>query len=152
MEYLYTKNGREYYRNADGKTVSQPCDSFRNYRRDELAPEVNELLDRSRDERHYYPSKGIIDSLCDMQNCCVSKAVNYAKYRLFGECTYQEVFGTAAEDRYKAEKHYSATDEMKNTLENMAAQMKEMQKLMFNMATQMNQTNKSNVNYIKRVG
>lgn len=127
IEFIDEKKGIEYYRNADGKLVSQPMDDTAGYRSSEIAPEVSDALNRAR-ELHRYPSRPMIDNIIYMQEFSIEKAVTYVKYRLLGEATYLDVFGRDAEDRRAAQQHYKKQDEM--------------QKLIFNMATQMNRENK----------
>ena len=42
IEFIDEKKGIEYYRNADGKLVSQPMDDTDGYRSSEIAPEVSD--------------------------------------------------------------------------------------------------------------
>lgn len=141
IEFVDDKKGREYYRNADGKLVSQFVDDTVDYRADELADEVKSTLDRAR-EMHNYPSRPMIDNLVHMQEVSVEKAVKYVQYRLLGEATYLDVFGQDAEDRRAAQQHYKKQDAMAAQIQAMAAQMADMQKLIFNMASQMNREHK----------
>lgn len=141
IEFIDEKKGLEYYRLDDGRLVSQPVDDTVNYRTDELAPEVIEVLNRSR-ARYWYPSRPMIDNLIKMQELSVEKAVTYVKYRLLGEATYLDVFGKEAEDRRAAQAHYKKQDAMQQQLAAMALQMADMQKLIFNMAAQMNKEHK----------
>ena len=53
IEFVDDKKGREYYRNADGKLVSQFVDDTVDYRADELADEVKSTLDRAREMHNY---------------------------------------------------------------------------------------------------
>lgn len=142
IEFIDEKKGLEYYRLDDGRLVSQPVDDTVNYRTDELAPEVIEVLNRSR-ARYWYPSRPMIDNLIKMQELSVEKAVTYVKYRLLGEATYLDVFGQEAEDRRAAQAHYKKQDAMAAQISAMAAQMADMQKLIFNMASQMNREYKA---------
>lgn len=142
IEFIDEKKGLEYYRLDDGRLVSQPVDDTVNYRTDELAPEVIEVLNRSR-ARYWYPSRPMIDNLIKMQELSVEKAVTYVKYRLLGEATYLDVFGQDAEDRRAAQAHYKKQDAMQQQLAAMALQMADMQKLIFNMAAQMNREYKA---------
>mgnify|MGYP007128358999 CR=1 FL=1 len=142
IEFTDKEKGLEYYKNADGRLVSQLIDETIGYRAAELAPEVTEALDRAR-AMHNYPSRPMIDNLVHMQEASVEKAVTYVKYRLLGEATYLDVFGRDAEDRRAAQQHYKKQDEMQMQIAAMAAQMADMQKLIFNMAAQMNRENNS---------
>lgn len=142
IEFIDEKKGIEYYRNADGKLVSQPMDDTDGYRSSEIAPEVSDALNRAR-KLHHYPSRPMIDNLIHMQEFSVEKAVTYVKYRLLGEATYLDVFGRDAEDRRAAQQHYKKQDEMQMQIAAMAAQMADMQKLIFNMAATINRENNS---------
>lgn len=142
IEFTNNEKGLEYFRNADGKLVSQPIDDTINYRDAELAPEVLREVQRAR-EIHNYPSRPMIDNLVHMQGLSIDKAVKYVRYRLLGEATYLDVFGQDAEDRRAAQAHYKKQDAMAAQLQAMAAQMADMQKLIFNMAAQMNRESSS---------
>jgi hypothetical protein len=85
---LYTQGNYEFYRNDDGKMVSQLKDQCKDYRRSELLPEVNELLDELRSYRSGYPTEANINSIIKMQEEHPDKAINYIKYRYFGSATY----------------------------------------------------------------
>lgn len=141
IEFVDAEKGLEYYKNADGKLVSQFVDSTVDYRDNELAPEVLREVEKAR-AIHNYPSHPMIDNLIHMQDLSVEKAVTYVKYRLLGEASYIDVFGKDAEDRRAAQEHYKKQDAMAAQISAMAAQMADMQKLIFNMATQMNKENK----------
>ena len=149
MNILYIKNGREYYYNADGKIVSQPVDNFVNYRRSELAPQINEALDRAR-QRGNYPSRSLIDAVVDMQEYSELKALKYVKYKLLGEARYLDVFGEAAESKFEAQRHYKKTEEMEFHLLEMSAQINEMQTLIFNIANTLNKAHREEIRY-KRI-
>lgn len=142
IEFVDEKKGLEYYRLDDGRLVSQPVDNTVNYRTDELAPEVIEVLNQSR-AQYWYPSRPMIDSLINMQKSSVEKAVTYVKYRLLGEATYLDVFGEEAEERRAAQAHNKKQEEMAEQISTMAAQMADMQKLIFNIATQLNRESKA---------
>ena len=142
IEFVDAEKGLEYYKNADGKLVSQFVDSTVNYRDAELAPEVLREVEKAR-AIHNYPSRPMIDNLIKMQELSVEKAVTYVKYRLLGEATYLDVFGQDAEDRRAAQQHYKKQDAMQQQLAAMALQMADMQKLIFNMAAQMNREYKA---------
>lgn len=141
IEFIDEEKGLEYFKNADGKLVSQNVDDTVNYRNNELAHEVTEVLNRAR-ALHHYPSRPMIDNLIHMQELSIEKAVKYVQYRLLGEATYLDVFGQDAEDRRAAQQHYKKQDAMAAQIQAMALQMADMQKLIFNMASQMNRENK----------
>lgn len=148
-EVEYIKDGKEYFRDPDGRLVSRPIDDTIGYRTDELMPELQEFLDRARSEKQRYPSRAMIDNLIEVQKTKPLKACNYVRYILLGELRHVDVFGEVAEEKYAAQQHYRETEEMKRAIEEMAKQIEDMQKLLFNIAVQLNGSGNS---FLKMVG
>lgn len=132
-EILYIKNGREYFYNPDGRIVSQPVDNSVDYRTSELTPEISEALDRAR-ARGRYPSRELIDSVILMQEYSKLKALNYVKYKLLGEARYIDVYGEAAEAKYRAEAHYRKSFDLERELVKVQAQLEQMEKMLVTIA------------------
>lgn len=139
---LYTKNGNEYYLNPDNKLVSQLVDITKEYRIDELDPEVIEELNKAR-ARYNYPKESTIDYLIECQKLSIQKAVDYVGYRLLGTKSYIDVFSKAAENNAKEDRHRNETLELKKTIEEMKVQQETMQLLMMNIAKNLNNEQKT---------
>ena len=139
LKILYTEGNREYYLGPDNKIVSQQRDLFKEYRRDELLPEVAAELDQVR-SINIYPSDSVINSVISFQNECPEKAVNYIRYRYLGTCSYLDVFGHKAESYYREKMHIEQNERMESKIEGMQQQLFDMQKLMMNVAKSVNPT------------
>lgn len=139
---LYTQDGKEYYKNPDGRLVNRIADQSKGYRESELDPGVIEILEEAR-ERGRYPQRSTIDSLIQLQKESANKAIKYAGYRLLGRYSYQEVFGNEAEREYLDERRWAIVDEMRDQMEQMNNQMQDMHRLILNMAKYMNAEKKS---------
>lgn len=139
---LSTKGEYEFYRNDDGKLVSQLKDKCKDYRRSELLPEVNALLDEYRSYRSGYPTEANINSIIKLQNDHPDKAINYIKYRFFGSASYLDVFGAEAERRYKEQAHIEQNERMEEKVDDLKQQLSDMQQLMINIAKSVNHSSK----------
>lgn len=114
----------------------------REYRKDELDPEVFDLFERARKERN----KSVVPSMIDMaihlqETRSVYTACNYVRYLLFYELSYADVFGEQAKRYDKQLEHYQQcidlelkVDELQNTVSTISDQMEQMQTMMMNMA------------------
>ena len=132
-DVVYVKNGLEWYLDPDGKLVSRPIDTYRYYRRSEIAPEILELIDQLRSKGRYLQDYNI-DAIIKMQNECLEKGINYVKYRYFGKARYTDVFGAAADNHYAEINHRRQCERMEDTMNDMRSQIEEMQQLILNMA------------------
>ena len=133
METLYVKDGYEYYRNADGRIVDRLCDQTLDYRVGELRPEVVAELDKAR-AMYRYPTTALVDTVIAYQEQSPEKAVNFIRYRLLGAASHVEVFGHAAEARYKAQamekrlqQHAWQTDRMEKKIDDLQKRIVELQ-------------------------
>ena len=68
-------------------------DPWRNYRADEINPEIAPLLDKARIKRGeiFIPEKGI-DLIIDHQNKDLEECKRYIKWKYLGELSYKEAF------------------------------------------------------------
>lgn len=121
-----------YYELADdGKYYYNAPDPYRDYRKEEMHPEVYSVLNRARDEKRVHPSKAFIDSVINWQNDKSPKmAIRYIKYKYLGECSYLDVYGRAG----KEEMHYEQTERLIEQVESLQQQVFQMQQLLVNMA------------------
>lgn len=133
---LYRQGNFEYYLNPDGKLVSQQVDLYKDYRRGELLPEVAAELDQAR-ERKEYPSDKLIDTVIQYQKEHPEKAIKYIGYRLFGSCSWLDVFGQKSERYYREMRHMEQNERMEGKIEDLQQQITDMQQLMMNMAKMM---------------
>lgn len=143
----YSKDGKDFYYNPDGKLVSVKSDDTISYRTAELHEDVIAELNIARQQLNY-PSRSLIDSVIHLQEESTEKAVLYVRYRLLGTARYLDVYGDTNNARWAAEKHYSETTELCNKFDEMAYQLQEMQRLMFNIAGTLNKNN----TYQRRTG
>ncbi len=118
FDTIRVEGNKEYFKRADGKIVYRFADETKDYRVDELHPEVIRQLDRAR-EQYNYPSKPMIDNLIKMQSQAVQKAVNYVKYRLLGECNYIEVFKTDFDREAEAAHQEAEIENLKRQIEDL---------------------------------
>lgn len=114
----------------------------KDYRREELHPEVCELFDHARSSM----GKSVVPSMVDMaihlqETRSVYTACNYVRYLLFHEMNYADVFGEQAIRFDKQLEHYQQcielelkVDDLQRTVSQMADQMEQMQTVMMNMA------------------
>lgn len=79
--YKDDKTGLEYYFNADGKLVQQRIDLYKDYRKNELPPEVMEIFVQLR-TAGTYPTKKVIDRAAELDP---GEAVSWLRWRYFGE-------------------------------------------------------------------
>lgn len=124
-------DGGYYELKDDGKYYYHPPDPFREYRKDEMEPEVYAVLNRARDEREVHPSKAFIDAVIAWQNEKSPKmAIRYIKYKYLGECTYLEVYGKPGKEQI----HYDQTEKLIEQVESLQQQIFQMQQLLINIA------------------
>lgn len=79
--YKNEKTGLEYYFNTDGKLVQQRVDLYKDYRKNELAPEVQQIFSQLR-SCGTYPTKKVIDRAAELDP---GDAVSWLRWRYFGE-------------------------------------------------------------------
>jgi len=93
FETIRIEGNKEFYYNADGKLVFRLADETTEYRNGELRFPVFAEVNKAR-QLHRYPTRELIDSLIIMQKDSPEKAARYVKYKLLGECSYLDVFGS----------------------------------------------------------
>lgn len=128
------------------KKYNPSNDPLRNYRKDEIHPDVWNLLEKARQRRGFGLLEWAIDNSIKLQEeRSVLTACNYIRYILLGELSWADVFGGQAKAYDEQLKHYQTTVNMDNKvdmltlkIDEMSVQMEEMQRLCFNMATMMN--------------
>ena len=92
FETVKTEGNKEYYYNNDNRLVFRYADETIGYREIEICATLLEELERAR-AIYRYPTKPLIDNVINMQNTeSVLKARRYIKYKLLGECSYNDVF------------------------------------------------------------
>jgi hypothetical protein len=124
-------DGGYYELGKDGKYYYHAPDPYREYRKDEMDPEVYAVLNRARDERGVHPSKAFIDAVIAWQNeKSPSMAIKYIKYKYLGECTYMQVYGREGKEAF----HYEQTEKLIKEVESLQQQVFQMQKILINMA------------------
>ena len=114
----------------------------REYRKEELHPEVFELFEKARNDRFQIVIPKMIDTAIELQETrSVYTACNYVRYLLFHELTWIEVFGKQAREYDKQIEHYQQcrdlelkVDSLTATVNDMKDQMEQMQIMLMNMA------------------
>lgn len=134
---------KEYYYNKDGKLVYRSADDTKEYRVDELLPEVIAELDDARCRKNY-PSRALINAVISMQNESPEKAVNYIRYRLLGTASYLDVYGAEAEKRYGDDRHYKQTAELEYKIDVLQKHFEDLQKIVINLANTINREFREN--------
>lgn len=123
------RRGLEFFYNAAGRLVCGPMDQNRDYRREELHPDVLAELDEARC-CGWYPSKAHIDSCIQLQQQHPAKAAAYVRYKLLGTATYADVFGPAMQQRI----HEAQTDRLEKKLDQLSQDLRDLGQLVTNMA------------------
>lgn len=115
---------------------------YRDYRKEELNPEVFALFEKARNERY----KSVVPSMVDMaihlqKTRSIETACNYVRYLLLHEMSWLDVFGEHAKRYDKQLEHYQQciglelkVDELQNSVSTLTDQMEQMQIMMMNMA------------------
>lgn len=126
-------------------------DAMRNkdYRRDELHPEVAALFDYVRTERRKeVPTYAIDKAILLQEQRSVYTACNYIRYFLLHELRWIDVFGEEARRYDKQLEHYKQcvdlekkVDELQRTVNDMSDQMEKMQTMLINIAKILNKYN-----------
>ena len=137
MKYSHTiEPGLDVYF-IDGRTKTIPTQEYLDYRKEELHPEIIELIKKAWKKGHtIYHST--INSIITIQSESLEKAKRYIGYQFLGTHNYLDVFGRKAEEEYQWQRHQKQTESMEETLENMQQQMWEMQKILLNLSKQQN--------------
>ena len=125
--------GLEWYKNADGKIVQQGIDLYKDYRRGDLAPEINNLLDALRSE-HTYPKKSTIDKIAGMDPAAGVAWINWRFY------------GAARPGKAENAKKFSEQENIENNLNQLR---KEVLELREDLKKVLEYTEKMNNDYIK---
>ncbi len=119
---------------------------YRDYRKEELHPDVFALFDKARNERCKSVVPGMVDMAIHLQETrSIYTACNYVRYLLFHELSWVDVFGEQAKRYDKELEHYQQciglelkVDELQQTVSLMSDQMQQMQQMMMNMAKMLN--------------
>lgn len=131
MKYSHTiETGLDVYF-IDGRTRVIPTQEYLDYRKDELNPELINLLKKAWEKGHTVHHSAI-DSIISMQAESFEKAKRYIGYEYLGTHSYLDVFGKKAEEEYRWQRHEKQNSSMQEQLENMQKQMWDMQKLLLN--------------------
>ena len=145
-EWIYantTENIRLYIINGIAHLV--PDLQYLSYRKNELHPEIYELLKTAflQKEKIIYHSN--IDTIIKFQEYCLEKAKRYIGYMWLGTHSYLDVFGEKAKEYFeelrteqREVQKMVQLDRMESQIKDLQTQLWEMQKLIVNMAKQQN--------------
>jgi hypothetical protein len=123
----------------------------RNYRRNEIHPDVLALFDHVRDSKRKEVPTNAVDMAIKLQESrSIFTACNYVRYLLLHEMNWIDVFGKHAIEYDKQLDHYQQSrdlelkvDELTETVIEMREQMEQMQLMMMNMAKMLSNNNHS---------
>ena len=121
-------------------------DRYRDYRRDEIHPDVYDLMERVRLDHHKEVPYYAIDKAIKLQEeRSVVTACNFIRYFLLYELSYVDVFGSAAVEYDQALAHYKQCENMEIKIDNLARtigdlkeQLSDTQEVIIRMANQIN--------------
>lgn len=100
-------------------------DPWRNYRADEINPEIAPLLEKARIKRGeiFIPEKGI-DLIIDHQNKDLEECERYIKWKYLGELSYKEAFL----DPVEAQKNGQQDEELRKEVAQLRAEIQALTK------------------------
>ena len=100
-------------------------DPWRNYRADEINPEIAPLLEKARIKRGeiFIPEKGI-DLIIDHQNKDLEECKRYIKWKYLGELSYKEAFW----DPVEVQKNGQQDEELREEVAQLRAEIQALTK------------------------